>query len=128
MKKQTFCFKKILLVSFCSFSISTLVYAGSTQNVTVKGSIDNSSSGNGKAMMNIGSAVGKSVGNNTQTVVVNGALVNKASGNGKASINVGSSVNDGGNNNQSVSVGGSIVNSASGGKSEVNIGSVVKEN
>ncbi|OOF56705.1 hypothetical protein BKK56_02340 [Rodentibacter genomosp. 2] len=128
MKKQIFCFKQMLLVSLSMLSVSVFVYAGSTQNVTVKGSIDNSSSGSGKAMMNIGSAVGKSIGNNNQTVIVNGALVNKASGNGKASINIGSSVNDGGNNNQSVSIGGSIVNSASGGKSEVNIGSVVKEN
>jgi hypothetical protein len=77
-------------------------------------------------MINVGSAVGKSVGNNTQSVVVNGSLVNKASGSGKASINIGSSVNDGGSHNQSVSV-GSIVNSSSGGKSEVNIGSVVKD-
>lgn len=127
MKKQTFCFKQLLLVALGVFSVSTLVHAGNNQNVTITGSVDNSSSGNGKAMMNVGSAVGKSVGNNTQTVVVNGSLSNKASGSGKASINIGSSVNDGGNNNQSVSVGGSIVNSASGGKSEVNIGSVVKD-
>ena len=123
MKKQTFCFKRLLLIAFGICSSSTFVY-GSTQNVS--GSVDNSSSGSGKAMINVGSAVGKSVGNNTQSVVVNGSLVNKASGSGKASINIGSSVNDGGSHNQSVSV-GSIVNSSSGGKSEVNIGSVVKD-
>ena len=48
-------------------------------------------------------------------------------GNSKAAINLGSSVNHSGSNNQVVSV-GTIVNSASGGgKSEVNIGSVVKD-
>ena len=113
MKKQTFCFKPLLLVALGLFSVSTFVQ-GSTQNVTVSGTVDNSSSGSGKAMINVGSAVGKSVGNNTQSVVVNGSLVNKASGSGKASINIGSSVNDGGSHNQSVSV-GSIVNSSSGG-------------
>ena len=125
MKKQTFCFKQLLLIAFGLCSSSTFVY-GSTQNVTVSGAVENSSSGSGKAMINVGSAVGKTVGNNTQNVVVNGSLVNKASGSGKASINLGSSVNDGGSHNQSVSV-GSIVNSSSGGKSEVNIGSVVKD-
>ena len=125
MKKQTFCFKQLLLIAFGLCSASTFVY-GSTQNVTVSGAVENYSSGSGKAMINVGSAVGKTVGNNTQNVVVNGSLVNKASGSGKASINVGSSVNDGGSHNQSVSV-GSIVNSSSGGKSEVNIGSVVKD-
>ena len=104
MKKQTFCFKQLLLIAFGVCSVSTFVY-GSTQNVTVSGAVNNSSSGSGKAMINVGSTVGKSVGNNTQSVVVNGSLVNRASGSGKASINIGSSVNDGGSHNQSVSVG-----------------------
>ena len=68
MKKQTFCFKQLLLIAFGVCSVSTFVY-GSTQNVTVSGAVNNSSSGSGKAMINVGSTVGKSVGNNTQNVV-----------------------------------------------------------
>ena len=126
MKKQTANITKTILLALSSLSISFATIAA-TQNVIVKGSVDNASSGSGKAVMNIGSSVGKTIGENTQTVMVNGALVNKASGSGVANMNIGSVVNDGGSHSQSVSVGGSIVNSASGGKSEVNIGSVVKD-
>ena len=68
MKKQTFCFKQLLLIAFGVCSVSTFVY-GSTQNVTVSGAVNNSSSGSGKAMINVGSTVGKSVGNNTKVLL-----------------------------------------------------------
>lgn len=126
MKKQTFTLFNVFL-SILSISFIPLEGEASIQDVTVGGSVHNSSSGSGKAQMNIGSSIGKNIGNNTQTVVVNGDLTNKASGSGQAIINIGSVVNDGGSHSQSVSVGGSIVNSSSGGKSEVNIGSVVKD-
>lgn len=38
MKKQTFCFKQLLLIAFGVCSVSTFVY-GSTQNVTVSGAV-----------------------------------------------------------------------------------------
>ena len=62
MDKTTFCFKRLLLIAFGLCSASTFVY-GSAQNVTVSGAVDNSSSGSGKAMINVGSAVGKNIGN-----------------------------------------------------------------
>ncbi|WP_314721091.1 hypothetical protein [Haemophilus pittmaniae] len=126
MKKQTFCLQKSLLLSLGVLAISFSAMAGS-QRVVVNGNIHNSSSGSGKAMVNIGSTVGKRIGNNSQNVAVNGNLVNRASGSGKASINIGSVVNSGGSYSQTVSVAGSIVNAASGGKSEVNIGSIVRD-
>ena len=118
------------LIALTTLFIALFATATNTQNVTISGGVVNKSDGTGShAAINVGSTVGRVVGsNNNQTVTVNGSLVNTATGgNSKAAINLGSSVNHSGSNNQVVSV-GTIVNSASGGgKSEVNIGSVVKD-
>ena len=90
MKKQTFCFKQLLLIAFGVCSVSTFVY-GSTQNVTVSGAVNNSSSGSGKASINIGSSVNDG-GSHNQSVSV-GSIVNSSSG-GKSEVNIGSVVKD----------------------------------
>ena len=118
------------LIALTTLFIAMVSHAVNTQNVTITGSVINKSDAVGSnANVNVGSTVGRVVGNqNNQTVTVKGSLVNTATGaNSKAGINLGSSVNYAGRTNQVVSV-GTIVNSASGGgKSEVNIGSVVKD-
>ena len=68
MKNKLFVLNNYCLLHL-GFALNQRSFMGSTQNVTVSGAVNNSSSGSGKAMINVGSTVVRVLGS-TQIVVV----------------------------------------------------------